>query len=347
MLAPLLLWVLLLVVVPTVIMVVFSFSDRGNLGEIVYRFSLDNYRRIAEGAQWTPLLVSLGISVVAVGLYVLVRRGNRGGWLAVFVAVFWTAINVAVFTQSADAIKAQWLKVSVISINYAAGATALCVLLGYPAAYFIGRAPERWRNLLVLAVTIPFWTSFLVRTYAWVTIFSSEGLLNTTLTAIGWPWLMEHVVNPAFLKLHLIAEPFPLKPELYPSQTAVMVGLVYAYLPFMILPIYTSVERLDKSLIEAALDLGATPFRTFTRVILPLTMPGVIAGIVLTFVPAIGMFAVNDILGGRQEMLIGNVIERQFTAARDKPFGSALGMILLVLFIATYALTLRRKPSEA
>ena len=126
-------------------------------------------------------------------------------------------------------------------------------------------------------------------------------------------------------------------------MTGVMIGLVYTYLPFMILPIYTSVERLDGSLIEAALDLGASPLRAFTRVILPLTRPGITAGVVLTFVPAIGMFAVNDILGGRQEMLIGNVIERQFTAARDKPFGSALGMILVLLFLATYAVSLRRR----
>jgi spermidine/putrescine transport system permease protein len=216
-----------------------------------------------------------------------------------------------------------YLQIVVRSILYAALTTMLCLAMGYPVAYLIGRSSERWRNLLLMAVMIPFWTSFLIRTYAWVTILKSEGLLNSLL-----------------VQLRLIAEPL----EMLYTPGAVVLGLVYTFLPFMILPIYSSVEKLDGALIEAALDLGAGPLRAFSRVIVPLTSPGIAAGILLVFVPSLGIYAVNDILGGGRVDMIGNIIENQFKGnARNWPFGAALGTTLLVSFALIYWLVNRRQ----
>jgi spermidine/putrescine transport system permease protein len=209
-----------------------------------------------------------------------------------------------------------YLRILGRSVGFAGLATALCIVIGYPAAWFIARRGERARERLLLAVMVPFWTSFLIRTYAWIGILKSEGLLNAVLQG-----------------MHVIAAPLDL---LY-TPFAVMIGLVYAYLPFMILPIYGCAEQLDASLIEAAHDLGAGPLRVFREVILPLTWPGVAAGTLLVFVPAIGMFAVTDLMGGARVPLIGNVIQNQFLKARNWPFGSALGVIFTLLFVLAYA----------
>lgn len=210
-----------------------------------------------------------------------------------------------------------YLSIFVRSIGYAALTTAICILAGYPVAYYMARRAERWRNRLVLMIMIPFWTSFLVRTYAWITILKNEGLLNGLLSYT-----------------HLIAAPL----ELMYTPIAVTIGLVYAYLPFMILPIYGSAEKLDTSLIEAAHDLGAGPLRVFWTVIIPLTRPGIQAGALLVFVPAIGMFAITDLMGGARVPLIGNVIQNQFFQARNWPFGAALGVIFTLLFVVSYLL---------
>ena len=178
------------------------------------------------------------------------------------------------------------------------------LLIGFPVGWWIGRAPARSRARWLLLLMIPFWTSFLVRTYAWIMILKQEGLLNAVLRAI-------------------VPDAAPL--DLLYTPTAVMIGLVYAYLPFMILPIYGSAEKLEGSLIEAAHDLGAGPLRVFTAVIIPLTLPGIAAGALLVFVPSIAMFAITDLLGGARVPLLGNVIQNQFLQARDWPFGSALG----------------------
>ncbi|RIK92683.1 MAG: ABC transporter permease, partial [Proteobacteria bacterium] len=184
----------------------------------------------------------------------------------------------------------------------------------------------RWRNLLLMAVMVPFWTSFLIRTYAWVTILKSQGLVNSLALQLG-----------------AIAEPM----ELLYTPGAVIVGLVYTFLPFMILPIYASVEKLDGALVEAALDLGAGPLRAFARVVAPLTAPGVAAGVLLVFVPSLGIYAVNDILGGGRVDMIGNVIENQFKGnARNWPFGAALGTTLLVAFAAVHWLVSRRQRGD-
>jgi spermidine/putrescine transport system permease protein len=216
-----------------------------------------------------------------------------------------------------------YLRIVVRSVVYAGITTASCFAAGYPVAYLIGRASDRWRNLLLMAVMVPFWTSFLIRTYAWVTILKSEGVLNSLL-----------------LSLRLVTEPLGL---LY-TPGAVVLGLVYTFLPFMILPIYASVEKLDAALIEAAQDLGAGPLRAFSRVIVPLTLPGIAAGVLLVFVPALGIYAVNDILGGGRVDMIGNIIENQFKGgARNWPFGAAFGTTLLVSFAVVYATVGRRQ----
>lgn len=218
-----------------------------------------------------------------------------------------------------------YVRISVRSMAYAAWSTGLCIVIGFPVAYCIGRARESVRQKLLLLLMIPFWTSFLIRTYAWITILKEEGLLNSLL----------HGLALTTAPLDLLYTPF-----------AVVIGLVYAYLPFMILPIYGSVEKLDGSLIEAAHDLGAGPWRVFSSVIIPLTLPGVAAGTLLVFVPAIGMFAVTDLLGGARVPLIGNVIQNQFLQARDWPFGAALGVVFLALFAAAYWLLQRRTDAE-
>ncbi len=219
-----------------------------------------------------------------------------------------------------------YLRVFGRSIWYAGLSTLLCLVLGFPVAWVIARAREEWRQKLLLLVMIPFWTSFLIRTYAWMVILKQEGLLNGLVKAA-----------------HLPLGPFDL---LY-TPTAVVVGLVYAYLPFMILPIYTSAEKLDGSVIEAAHDLGAGPWRVFPAVILPLTLPGIAAGVTLVFVPAVAMFAVTDLLGGARVPLIGNVIQNQFLQARDWPFGAALGVALLGLFLVSQLLLRALRPRGA
>lgn len=191
--------------------------------------------------------------------------------------------------------------------------TFLCLLLGYPFAFIIARMHSRWKNFLTLLIIIPFWTSSLIRSYALIAIIKAKGLLNTFLIGIG-----------------LIQHPLPI---LF-TNTAVMIGLVYNLLPFMILPIMTNVERLDDRLIDAAKDLGANRWTTFTKVILPLTMPGIIAGCILVFLPAMTIFYIPDILGGAKSVLLGNLIQNQFLIAENWPMGSAVSIILTLLLAA-------------
>jgi spermidine/putrescine transport system permease protein len=207
------------------------------------------------------------------------------------------------------------------SVWYAAITTAVCVILGFPVGWFMARASESWRRRLILLVMIPFWTSFLIRTYAWITILKGEGLLSG---------LLQYG--------RLISAPL----EILYTPAAVILGLVYSYLPFMILPIYSSAEKLDGSLIEAAHDLGCGPLRVFWQVVIPLTKPGIYAGILMVFVPAIGMFAITDLMGGARVPMIGNVIQNQFFQARDWPFGAALGIVFTLMFVVSYALLQRR-----
>ena len=189
--------------------------------------------------------------------------------------------------------------------------TAICLLLGYPVAYVIARS-RRWRNLLLFLVILPFWTSFLVRTFAMIFLLRDTGLVNRWLLGLGW------IDQP----LTLLYTPF-----------AVLAGLVYTFLPFMVLPIYASLEKVDWSLLEAAEVLGARPVARFRKVTLPLSAPGVVAGSLLVFIPTLGSFLPSDLLGGAKEMLIGNLVQNQFTAARNWPFGSAASLILMVVVL--------------
>jgi spermidine/putrescine transport system permease protein len=192
--------------------------------------------------------------------------------------------------------------------------TALSAVLGYPAAYTIAlRIPARWKSALLMLVVIPFWTSFLIRTYAWMVILRTEG-----------------VVNNALLGLHLISEPLRL---LY-TPSAVFIGLVYGELPFMILPLYTVLQKIDPALLEAAEDLGASRWRAFLRVTLPLSRPGLVAGGVLVFISSAGAFITPDLLGGARTMMVGNLIQNQFAVVRDQPFGSAVAFLLTFVVLS-------------
>jgi putrescine transport system permease protein len=196
------------------------------------------------------------------------------------------------------------------SLANAAVATALCLLLGYPIAYAIVRARGRWRHVLLFLVMLPFWTSFLIRVYAWIAILAPNGLLNELLTALG-----------------LISEPLPL----LNNQFSVELGLVYSYLPFMILPLYGNLSSLDESLLEAAADLGARPVRVFLEVILPLTVPGIAAGSLLVLIPATGEFVIPDLLGGPDTLMIGKVLWDEFFNNRDWPVASAVAVVLVAV----------------
>jgi spermidine/putrescine transport system permease protein len=190
-------------------------------------------------------------------------------------------------------------------------------LLGYPLAYFIAQLPKKWQQPGLILVMIPFWINFLIRSYAWVIILRTQGVLNTFL-----------------LKFGFIDQPLQM---LY-NEVAVMLGMVYALLPFMVLPIYVSIEQLDHRLLEAASDLGASPFTAFRKVTLPLTMPGIAAGTILVFISSLGMFVVPDVMGGAKSALIGNLIQNQFLSARDWPFGGALSIVLALLSLVLIVL---------
>jgi spermidine/putrescine transport system permease protein len=255
----------------------------------------------------TPLLAWLALFVVLPALLLL---GCSLGERDEFGQVLW-GFSLENYARLLDPV---YLRIFLRSLGFAALTTALCLLIGYPVAYHLARAAPRVRELLLLLVMVPFWTSFLVRTYAWMAILREEGLLNAL---VAW-------LQPAWAPLGLLYTP-----------AAVVTGLVYSYLPFLILPVYASVEKLDGALIEAAHDLGAGPWRVFPAVILPLTLPGIAAGVTLVFVPAVAMFAVTDLLGGARVPLLGNVIQNQFLQARDWPFGAALGVALLALFLVS------------
>jgi len=213
-----------------------------------------------------------------------------------------------------------YLRVLARSLWLALLTTALCLLIGYPMAYWLGlAAPRRWRSALLVLVILPFWTSFLVRMYAWVFLLRAEGLVNAILARVGLPAL-----------------------NLLYNDAAVVLGQVYGELPFMVLPLYASLEKLDRSLLEAAADLGAAPRRALWRVTLPLTRAGIVAGALLVFIPSLGAYLAPDLLGGARPVYIGTLIQSQFVVARDIPFGSALSFVLSLVVLAL--LFLFRRP---
>jgi spermidine/putrescine transport system permease protein len=260
-----------------------------------------------------PAAATLAAMVVAplliLAAYSLLTRGAYGG-----TETPWTLES---YLRLADPL---YLAIYWRSVWIAALATGLCLLAGFPLALAISRAGRR-KNLLLLLVILPFWTSFLVRTYAWMFLLRDTGLVNTALAAAG-----------------LIRAPLPL---LY-NDWAVILGLVYGYLPFTVLPIYATLERRDRSLEEAAADLGARPRQTIWRVTLPLAAPGIRAAAVLVFIPSLGTYLTSDLLGGGKTILVGNLVQNQFTSARDWPFGAAVSLALMAVVSAFLLVWLRR-----
>ena len=203
-----------------------------------------------------------------------------------------------------------YVKILLTSLVLAGVSTILCLIIGYPVAYIISQMSEKVRNNMILIFIIPMWMNFLLRTYAWLTLLGNKGLINKFIGLFGWgPWSLMY------------------------NSKAIMIGMVYNFLPFMVLPIYTVLLKMDKKLIEAAKDLGANDLKVFMKVILPLSLPGIYTGITMVFIPAISTFVVPNLLGGNNFYLIGNLIEKQFTFTGDWGFGSAISMILIVIML--------------
>lgn len=274
-------------------------------------------------------------------------------WLAVFfvipLSVVWlysfgrnvglTEIDITgTLANYARALEPLYLEIFAKSIAVAALTTLLCLIIGFPMALAITFAAPKWRPWLLLAIMLPFWTNLLIRTYALIAVLRTEGYANTSL---GWVWSNISSAKSMLGMAPLSAwEPLPL---LY-NNFAVIFGLVYIHLPFMVLPLYSALDRLDKSLIEASLDLGAGHWRTITRIVAPLAAPGIISGVIITFVPALGAYLTPDLMGGTDSQMIANVIERQFKRANDWPFGAALSFLLMyATFIMIALQTLRAK----
>ncbi len=245
------------------------------------------------------LLVFMVIPLIVIGGLSFLSRGTYGEVEFTF--------QLGNYTRLLDPL---YGRILLYSLGVGLATTGLSILIGYPLAYYIARAPARQRSLLLFLVLLPFWTNFIIRIYAWIMILRAGGFLDSVLQ-----WL------------HITTEPLGL---LY-SPTAVMIGMVYEFLPFMILPLYTSLEKIENAVLEAAADLGASPVWVFLRVTLPLSLPGMIAGTILVFIPAMGMFVIPDLMGGAKTILIGNVIRNQFLTARDWPFGAAASMVLMLL----------------
>jgi putrescine transport system permease protein len=211
------------------------------------------------------------------------------------------------------------------SIKVAAISTALCLLLGYPMAYGIARATPATRNTLLLLVILPFWTSFLLRVYAWIGLLKNNGVINNVLMGLG-----------------LIDQPI----TMMQTDFAVYIGIVYSYLPFMILPLYSNLEKHDQTLLEAAADLGARPWRAFLRITLPLSVPGMVAGTMLVFIPAVGEYVIPSLLGRTDQLMIGRVLSDEFFENRDWPVASAVAIAMLLLLIAPIVIFQRQQRRQ-
>lgn len=251
---------------------------------------------------WVALMIFLPMLLIM--LYAFTTQGNE------IVSFSFTLDHFRKFFTDPDFLLVLWR-----SLEIAIKTTIICVLLGYPIAYFIAKSSDRVRNILVLAITLPMWINMLVRTYAWIGILSDGGILQQILSWLGFD-----------------------DPVLLYTEGAVLLGMVYNLIPFMILQINTSLSKMDKSLIEASADLGANKVQTFFRVILPLSIPGVVSGISLVFLPAVSSFFIPKLLGGGQYFLIGNIIENQFITVGEWNFGSAISLIMAAIMMLSMVL---------
>lgn len=275
------------------------------------RPAVRSYLLLGPGVLWLVLFFAAPIGLMLA--YSVMRRGVYGG-----VEPGFTLEHYRRFFEPL------YLEVLARTVSWSALCTVVCLVVGYPVAYLIARA-KRWRSILLFLVVLPFWTSFLVRMFAMIFLLRDTGLINSLLLSLG-----------------VIDAPIQL---LY-TPVAVLVGLVYGFLPLMILPIYASLEKLDDALLEAAEVLGAKPTARFFRVILPLSLPGVVAGCLLTLIPALGSFVTSDLLGGAKQVMIGNLIQNQFTVARNWPFGSAAAFAVMGLVLLAVIVYLRRRDAE-
>ena len=255
------LWILLFFIIPSLLVVVYSFLERKSGGGVIWSFTLEPYLKLFTPMEGSPFI---------------------NDFVIIFLRSFWWALLT----------------------------TIICLLIGYPLAFFIAQQSLVVRTTLLFLVMIPFWTNFLVRTYAWKFILNNNGLINTILSSIG------------LARIPMINTP-----------SAVLIGLVYGSLPFMVLPLYASIEKFDYTLVEAAQDLGANYFKIFSRIFLPLTMPGIAAGCVLVFIPVVGQYVVPTILGGGKVAMLGNILAQQFGPALNWPFGSAIAVIFMLLLM--------------
>lgn len=272
-------------------------------------------RRLALTGLLAPVTLYLGVfflgPLLIIAVFSLLEPGLYGGVVWEFYhwnygRIFGWADGIVEFFEPV------YLQILLRSLGLATLTVILTLVVAYPVAFWVSRLPSSWRGLFLLLVTLPFFTSLIVRLYAWLMILRPSGVLNVVLAALGYP-----------------GEPIDL---LY-TDTAVVLGMVYVMIPFMFLPIYASVEALDRNLLDASSDLGATPAQTFRKVILPQTLPGIIGGSVIVFIPSVGNFVVPEVLGGAKTLMIGNLIEQQFLAARNWPFGAALSMIVMTVVL--------------
>jgi spermidine/putrescine transport system permease protein len=268
-------------------------------------------RTLALAALLAPVTLYLGVfflgPLVIIAVFSLLEPGLYGGVVWNFYhwnygRIFGWADGIMEFFEPV------YLIIFARSLRLAVLTVVLTLIVAYPAAFWVSRLAPRWRTLFLLLVTLPFFTSLIVRLYAWLMILRPSGVLNTMLNALG-----------------IEGQPVDL---LY-TDAAVVIGMVYVMIPFMFLPLYASIEALDRGLVEASADLGATPFQTFRKVILPQTLPGILGGSVIVFIPSVGNFVVPDVLGGAKTLMIGNLIEQQFLSARNWPFGSALSVLVM------------------
>lgn len=261
------------------------------------------------------LVIFFTVPLMIMWVYSFAERGPQGQ--------IYLAVNFANYLRAVE-----WIHLGIIwkSIWIAAITTAITFAIGFPLAMGIAFAPQRWKNPLLLLVILPFWTNLLIRTYAWIAVLRTRGFLN-----FGLEWVHDQ----ASAALALIGLPGLLGPfqplELLYNQKAVVIGLVYVYLPFLVLPVYATLEKLDKSYLEASLDLGAGQWRTLRSVTIPLALPGILSGCLLSFILSMGTFLTPDLLGGTDSEMIGNLIARQFSSSRDWPFGAALSFLLLYM----------------